>query len=102
MAVLSTLKLGSTGDDVKKLQTALNSKGANLAVDGVFGSNTLNAVKTISLRTIYLLTELLARTRLVLYILVLSQHPLLHQRQLQPKLKSLRQRRNGWIITKEK
>ncbi|MDR2513854.1 MAG: peptidoglycan-binding protein [Christensenellaceae bacterium] len=41
----STLKLGSRGDEVKQLQTLLNSKGANLTVDGIFGNNTLSAVR---------------------------------------------------------
>lgn len=39
------LHLGSTGLDVKMLQTKLNSLGAKLVVDGKFGQNTLSAVK---------------------------------------------------------
>lgn len=38
---MSVLKIGSTGDDVKKLQQKLG-----LAADGAFGPNTANAVKT--------------------------------------------------------
>jgi TP901 family phage tail tape measure protein len=45
-AVGGTLKKGSRGEDVKKLQRALNALGYNAgSVDGVFGSNTYNAVK---------------------------------------------------------
>ncbi|WP_122939810.1 C40 family peptidase [Brachybacterium sp. EE-P12] len=39
------LRWGSRGSSVKELQTALNSHGANLAVDGVFGKRTHAAVK---------------------------------------------------------
>ncbi len=39
------IKFGSKGDDVKELQTVLNSKGYNLDVDGVFGSKTQAAVR---------------------------------------------------------
>ena len=45
MASYTKLTLGSRGDEVKRLQTRLNAHGANLAVDGVFGSLTLDAVK---------------------------------------------------------
>lgn len=46
MATYTTLKYGSIGDEVKKLQTQLNANGNyNLAVDGNFGSKTLAAVK---------------------------------------------------------
>jgi peptidoglycan hydrolase-like protein with peptidoglycan-binding domain len=40
----SILRYGSTGADVVLLQQKLNSFGYNLSADGVFGSNTLNAV----------------------------------------------------------
>lgn len=42
----SILKLGSKGDEVKKLQEQLNSSGNyNLNVDGVYGQKTLSAIK---------------------------------------------------------
>ena len=42
----NTLKKGARGDNVKSLQTALNEiLGTNLTVDGIFGTNTYNAVK---------------------------------------------------------
>ena len=34
------LKMGSRGDNVKKWQTYLNGKGADLVVDGVWGPKT--------------------------------------------------------------
>ncbi len=37
------LSIGSRGNNVKYLQTALNSLGASLAVDGVFGQKTYRA-----------------------------------------------------------
>lgn len=40
-----TIRKGSTGDDVTQLQTALNNAGYNLAVDGIFGSQTQSAVQ---------------------------------------------------------
>ncbi len=40
----STLRRGSQGDRVRDLQRALNRNGANLAVDGVYGANTEQAV----------------------------------------------------------
>ena len=48
MAVTSTnnLRQGSSGDDVRELQRLLNSTGNyNLAEDGIFGNQTLSAVK---------------------------------------------------------
>ena len=42
---VSLLRSGSTGNEVKLLQTTLNSKGYKLAVDGIFGKLTLAAVK---------------------------------------------------------
>lgn len=39
------LQLGSQGKDVKTLQQSLNTKGYNLGVDGIFGKQTLSAVK---------------------------------------------------------
>ena len=41
-----TVRYKDKGDSVKALQTALNSAGYNLDVDGIFGKNTLNAVKS--------------------------------------------------------
>lgn len=38
------VKSGSTGNDVKWVQTKLNENGASLKVDGIFGAATLNAV----------------------------------------------------------
>ena len=40
-----TVRYKDTGDSVAALQNALNSAGYNLTVDGVFGDNTLSAVK---------------------------------------------------------
>lgn len=40
-----TLKKGCKGDDIKWLQWELNQAGFNLTIDGIFGTNTLNAVK---------------------------------------------------------
>ena len=39
------MRKGDTGENVKKLQTALNRAGSNLNVDGVYGEKTENAVK---------------------------------------------------------
>ncbi|MFC7456916.1 peptidoglycan-binding protein [Brachybacterium sp. GCM10030267] len=39
------LRLGARGDAVSHLQSQLNAKGASIATDGVFGPNTLRAVK---------------------------------------------------------
>lgn len=41
----STVKYGSSGNDVKTLQEYLNNNGYNLSVDGQFGSETQAAVK---------------------------------------------------------
>lgn len=38
------LRKGDKGEDVKMLQKALNANGYNLTVDGIFGTNTYNAV----------------------------------------------------------
>lgn len=38
------LSLGSKGENVRKLQTALNRAGSNLSVDGIFGDKTRQAV----------------------------------------------------------
>jgi len=46
-ALAVTLRQGSSGNAVRALQVELNAKrGAGLAVDGVFGSGTYNAVRT--------------------------------------------------------
>ena len=46
-ATYSTVRYGSTGQDVKTLQTMLNTvDNAKLTVDGDFGKSTLTAVKT--------------------------------------------------------
>lgn len=45
MATYSTIKRGSRGDDVERLQTMLNNAGYSLDVDGIFGDNTYNAVR---------------------------------------------------------
>ena len=45
MAGKTTLQHGSHGNEVKELQQYLNKNGYNLSVDGVFGDNTLSAVK---------------------------------------------------------
>lgn len=45
-----TLKYGSTGEQVKELQTALNAQGYNLIVDGIFGAKTSTAVKDFQTR----------------------------------------------------
>lgn len=45
MATYSTVKKGSSGDEVRELQTLLNNSGYTLDVDGVFGSKTQAAVR---------------------------------------------------------
>ena len=45
ISVTRLLKFNSIGNDVKLLQTSLNSKGYKLVVDGIFGKLTLAAVK---------------------------------------------------------
>ncbi len=47
---MRTLKYGSTGEQVKELQAALNRHGYNLTVDGVFGAKTSTAVKDFQTR----------------------------------------------------
>lgn len=42
---IETLRLGSTGAEVEKLQAALNVRGYSLTVDGLYGRGTRNAVK---------------------------------------------------------
>ena len=39
------LSYGSQGDEVKKLQEALNSQGYGLSVDGIYGAKTQAAVR---------------------------------------------------------
>jgi hypothetical protein len=46
----ATLRIGSSGDDVKALQAKLNSHGASLKVDGGFGPFTKLAVETFQRR----------------------------------------------------
>lgn len=41
----STLRYGSRGNEVKTLQERLNATGYNLTADGIYGTNTLKAVK---------------------------------------------------------
>ena len=41
-----TISYGSSGEDVRKLQQALNSVGFNLDVDGKFGAKTQSAVRS--------------------------------------------------------
>ena len=45
MAQYKTIRYGSRGDEVKRLQTLLNQQGSNLAVDGIYGEKTRSAVK---------------------------------------------------------
>lgn len=45
MATYNQVGYGSKGSDVQKLQELLNQNGYNLDTDGIFGSNTQNAVK---------------------------------------------------------
>ena len=40
---MATLRKGSTGQDVRELQTALNGKGYTLSVDGIYGDKTAAA-----------------------------------------------------------
>jgi len=42
---MANLKIGSKGSSVKQLQNLLNQRGYNLTADGVYGSNTMAAVK---------------------------------------------------------
>ena len=41
----STIREGSRGEDVKRLQTLLNNEGYSLDVDGIFGDKTQSAVR---------------------------------------------------------
>ena len=45
MANYNRVSYGSNGSDVEKLQELLNQNGANITVDGIFGSQTQQAVK---------------------------------------------------------
>ena len=45
------LKKGDSGNDVKWIQQALNNKGYNLVIDGVFGKSTEQAVKDFQEKT---------------------------------------------------
>lgn len=45
MATYSTIKRGSRGDDVERLQTMLKNAGYSLDVDGIFGEKTQSAVR---------------------------------------------------------
>lgn len=47
---VETLKRGMSGDGVKWLQQALNRKGYNLEIDGVFGNITEQAVKDFQIK----------------------------------------------------
>lgn len=46
---MNTLKYGSSGSEVKALQTALNRAGLQVTVDGIFGAQTTTAVKKFQL-----------------------------------------------------
>ncbi|MEB3281845.1 MAG: peptidoglycan-binding protein [Lyngbya sp.] len=50
LQTLPVLSLGSTGDNVIRLQNRLNDFGASLVVDGIFGSKTQAAVKNFQQR----------------------------------------------------
>ncbi|WP_244895340.1 NlpC/P60 family protein [Evansella clarkii] len=45
----ASLNIGDRGDDVRQLQSSLNENGKNIAVDGIFGPQTLGAVKAYQL-----------------------------------------------------
>ena len=47
---MTVLRYGSTGAEVKKLQSLLNEQGYSLAVDGIFGAATSKAVKDFQTR----------------------------------------------------
>ena len=47
---MATLRKGSTGQDVRELQTALNGKGYTLSVDGIYGDKTAAAAEESPLR----------------------------------------------------
>lgn len=42
---MAYLSQGSKGEDVKKVQLALNRAGSSLTIDGVYGPKTVQAVK---------------------------------------------------------
>lgn len=47
---MAYLSQGSRGEDVRKLQTALNRAGSNLTVDGIYGPKTTNAVRNFQVK----------------------------------------------------
>jgi peptidoglycan hydrolase-like protein with peptidoglycan-binding domain len=50
-ANMGVLKMGSNGDEVKKVQTTLKKLGFDVAPDGIFGQKTHNAI--ITMQTIF-------------------------------------------------
>lgn len=51
MASYTTLKYGSRGDSVSELQKLLNQNGYSLSVDGIYGTNTQQAVRDYQAKT---------------------------------------------------